>query len=437
MESRIEVFPRENGQHQRVHWIKWDNWENLSFLRPSPSPKALTAFRDIYAQYLVPTCPWIFKSMVLFRLPEELAVPYPANGLHHRLTAAAVGLKKGMYLQGGKSHFRDDMTRDFYRELEKRDCVYIVPGKFPGTQIIPVGEYAGDLESAASGTAAAVNASFFIMDPFDCATLHDHVGMPIGLMVKDGVVENPPLYHREALIVKKDGSVSVELPRLEDLTIRIGDREFRNAPIYTRPEYKKVPRRKGKKLTVVGRQIVAVSEAPSVPIPASGFVICAECDAKPGDLVEYLGMEDVAFGIQVGNSLVRGGIMTTGFISRFYNIYHLEPVPYPPCLYPLDFQKARAARIVLGADKSNRPMLLWAEGKAKLGHDPNADSCGASLAELAKICQELGMENAVNLDGGGSAQLLLAGKRYLRICDRNAADLSDAPRPVPMGLSVK
>ena len=47
-----------------------------------------------------------------------------------------------------------------------------------------------------------------------------------------------------------------------------------------------------------------------------------------------------------------------------------------------------------------------------------------------------GMVNAVNLDGGGSAQILLHGKRYLELSDRKE-DGSEQERPVPLGLTVR
>ena len=46
------------------------------------------------------------------------------------------------------------------------------------------------------------------------------------------------------------------------------------------------------------------------------------------------------------------------------------------------------------------------------------------------------MVNGVNLDGGGSAQLLLKNLRSLKISDR-AADGMEMERPVPMGLLVE
>ena len=434
MDSRIEIFPRENGQQQRVLIAQWDSWEDLDFLSPAPAPGALDSFYDIYRQYLIPACPWIFKNIVMFRLPEDLEVPYSMEGLADPLTAATLGLNRGMKLQKGKPVFRDAVTRDFFRELKERDCVRLLSGKCPGTQVIPVANTAGYLEESAS---LAMNASFFIMDPFDCATAHDHIGIPIGLMVKDGVVKNPPLYHREALVVKKDGSVAVTLPRLEDMTLSVGGRKIENPVFFTRPKYARTPRQKGQKVTVVGERVVAVSHNPSVEIPAAGFVMLTDTPVCPGEAVCYGGMEDVVFAIQVGNSLVQEGKAVDGFISHFYNIYRLQPVPYPPCLYPLDYQKARAARIVLGADKDGKPIALWAEGKGKLGHDPQTGSTGASLWELAQICQVLGIENAVNLDGGGSAQILQKGNRLLRVSDRNPQDFSDAPRPIPLGLVVK
>ena len=82
-------------------------------------------------------------------------------------------------------------------------------------------------------------------------------------------------------------------------------------------------------------------------------------------------------------------------------------------------------------------MILWAEGAAKFGYVPGKGSCGASLSEMSHLCSEMGMVNAVNLDGGGSAQILLHNERSLEISDRNRRDCSEAERPVPLGLIVR
>ena len=82
-------------------------------------------------------------------------------------------------------------------------------------------------------------------------------------------------------------------------------------------------------------------------------------------------------------------------------------------------------------------MILWAEGAAKLGHKPGVDSRGATLPDMAEFCAKAGMVNAVNLDGGGSAQILLKNIRSLMISDRRAEDFAESERAVPLGLMVK
>ena len=440
MRSELHTFPMPEGEHQRVQLVQLDSWQQLESFSPQPARQALDCFAGIYRNYLIPACPWVFGNLVLFRLPEgtEGLEESPATD---PLTAAAMQLRKHLRFHGNQPVACDRKTQKLWTQLEMQDCVRVVRGKLPVTTIIPVADVSGFMAQTAQEAEMKVNGSFFIMDPFDCATPFDHVGTCFGLYVKDGVVERPPLYGREALIVKKDGNVQVAVPELSKTKVQIGGYTFtagENARIYTRPRWAKAPAGKGKKLVIVGRRVEAVYDS-SAPVPASGFVMAVDgdCAVKAGDAVTYLGMEDVAFGIQVGNSIVKDGVPTMEFKSRFYNIRALQPVPYPPCLYPLKYHASRAARIALGADKTGKPMLLWAEGAAKLGHEPGKDSCGATLADMARICKELGFENAVNLDGGGSAQILLKNRRSLQVSDRSAADFTESERPVPMGLMVK
>ena len=92
--------------------------------------------------------------------------------------------------------------------------------------------------------------------------------------------------------------------------------------------------------------------------------------------------------------------------------------------------------MALGQDAAGRPVVVWAEGAGKLSYSPGRDSCGASLSEMADICLKLGLVNAVNLDGGGSAQILLDNRRSLLISDRTP-DNSEAERAIPVGIMIR
>ena len=446
MQSEIKTIAYANGEIQKVQIVRWDRWEQLEFLTPEQAPEALDRFAAIYRNYLVPAAPWIFGHMVLFQLPEDFAVDLPGNTRKHgtvasSLTAAAAVLQEGVSVRDSKPVFRNEAAKELWLALERQNCIRIVSGRLPTTKIIPVTNLPGYLSEAAPEAALKVNSSFFIMDCFDCASVYDHVGTPFGLCVKDGRVIYPPLYNREALLVDRNRSASIRHLNVTDLEIEINGHLFRhgkNASIYSRPEKLWAPGGKKKYLIITGCQVTAVSEHPT-KIPASGFVLFPWEDAEipAGSPVIYHGLEEIVFGIQVGNSILKDGVRTEGFHSRFYNIRHLEPVPFPPSLYPMDFEKARAARIALGADEHGKPVLLWAEGAAKIGYIPGKGSCGASLKEMAELCEQAGMKHTVNLDGGGSAQILIRNQRMLQISDRDALTLAQSERPIPFGLVVR
>lgn len=486
MKAEVKVFTRENGEIQRVQVVRLDDWSDLDFLCMKQETleqqiTALQCFADIYENYLVPACPWIFPQMVMFCLPEDIDVRDYLNGqrvsfqkdslgetisgesekvsagvdgvsfiyeskqygkIADMLTIATILLQEGVKLKGRKPVFQNEGAERLYRDLETRNCVRIVCGKLPKTKIIPVSRFAGYMSEVLPEAKMKVNANFFIMDPFDCATVYDQVGTPFGLCIRDGVVEQPPLFQREALLVEKDGLAYISKKDIKELMIEINDRTYlpgKNATIYTRPEKAKTPEEKGRLVVIIGRRVVAVKDGGSIDIPASGFVmrVGKGANIQPGDAVTYHGLKDIQFGIQVGNSIIKKGVKTDRFISRFYNIYKLQRVPFPPSLYPMNFEKARAARIGLGADKECKPVIFWVEGAGKPAYVLGEDSTGASLSELADIAVELGLRNAINLDGGGSAQILIENARALRISDRNKEDGSDAERLVPLGLVAK
>ena len=467
MKSEVKVLTHENGEIQRVQAVRFDDWSQLDFLclkqnNFEEQKKALQCFFDIYDIYLVPSCPWIFPQMIMFCIPEDIQLKDYISGTKMEvndeevfvyesarygkvvdpLTIASILLQEGIKLKGKQPVFKNIVAERLYKDLEARGCVRIVCGKLPKTKVIPVGTSVGYLSEVEKEAKLKANANFFIMDPIDCATIYDQVGTPFGLCVKDGEVEFPPLYEREALLVEEDGTCYITRKDIKELMVEINDRTYvpgKNATIYTRPQRTTSPDEKGLYAAIIGRRVVAVKMDGKLEIPASGFVmkVGRGANIEPGDKVTYHGLKDVSFGIQVGNSIIKNGVKTDRFISRFYDIHKFQRVSYPPSLYPMDFEKARAARMAVGADKEGKPVIFWAEGKGKLSYTPGEDSTGASLSEMADIAVVLGLRNAVNLDGGGSAQILLDNARSLHISDRKKEDNSDAERLVPLGLIVR
>ena len=444
IKSETRIYPREGGEIQRVQIVRPGGWPDLDFLCPQGTERVFPGIVSLYRQYIVPACPWIFGRMVLFRLPEGLPLP-EIPGMTGRietddpLIKASFLLNRFVRVRNGKAYASDERVRGFLEALERSESIGTVCGNLPFTKIIPVGNRLGFLSETERGAAFKCSGTFFIMDSFDCATPFDSVGTPIGLLVKDGTILNPPLYHREALLIRQDGSSSVAIPDVRTLEIGIGGKRYlhrRNAELFLRPFRRRTMRCRGWDTVLIGNRVAAVSEGGNTPVPASGFVLnTEERIASPGETAVFYGMEEIRFGIQAGNSAVVEGTGTESFVSSFYNIRDpLQRVPYPPSLYPQRYGKDRAARVAIGSDGEGNPVVIWAEGAAKIGHEPGKDSCGATLLEMAGYCLDAGIVNGINLDGGGSAQILIRNARRLQISDRRPDGRSEMERAIPLGL---
>ena len=472
IDSVIKTLEYENGEIQRVHVITLEKGSVFGFFKPKTSEKAFGRLCDLYAGFTVPKCPWIFGRLMHFCLPDDIAVPAAVSELAERyaykygyvsdITAKVtiaftkcLRIMKDGTVKPRKNNAEGKKIYEFYRKLSEKGCAKTVCGKLPFMKILPVGTDFGLLSETENKMTVRANSTFFIMEAFDVTSVCDTIGTPFGLTVEDGQIITPPLYKREAFIVRKDGKISIERPTLDGLTILIGGERFANEKngtrIFERPERAKSPvmpkDNRFIDLAVIGRRIVAVKRGGGLTIPAAGFVLRIRtsafkditediCTALSGYEVSYEGMDDVAFAVSAGNSAIINGKKTEGFISPFYNIRRPWRIKYPPTCYPLNYTYARAPRMAVGATKDGRLVLLWAEGPGKFSYEKGKDSCGASLKEMADICEKLGIYNAVNLDGGGSSQILFNGERKLMISDRNKENNTEAERAVPLGLGI-
>lgn len=470
-ESTIKTYKFDNGELQRVQAVTADSFDELNFMMLKGSKDSFRRIVELYRNYLVPKYPILFCKLILFFCPDELKsmkIPFDAS-LGTMSEDAKLSLYLGRNVKVGSKGliYRSAAAKEICDRLSACGCLEVVCGKRPGTKILPVGNCLGYLSENEKDAKVKVNANFFTMDCFDVATEFERIGTPLGLIVKDGVVLNPPLFDREALLVRRDGSVEVRAVRLSEMEFEIGGERFgvsgagakagevacdcdgdgernsicKKAGVIERPgSLKARVDAETMLVVVVGCKVEAVITKGSVDIPSSGFVlkVSKACKVSVGDDVVIRGLEDIKFGIQVGNSFVVDGKPTLGFTSKFYNVFkHFGIGAYPPSLYPLNYEKARAPRIGIGATKDGKPVILWAEGPKKTGYVAGEQSRGASLSDMAGYAADFNIYNGVNLDGGGSAQILVEGKRSLIISDRNPADDSDAERTVPAGIYIK
>ncbi len=475
MKSVVKTYEYENGELQRVHTVTLEKGQGLRFFKPKESPLAFERICTLYRTFTVPHFPLIFGRLMHFCLPEGIKVPgkvleickayedrygVVADDLN-KVTIAfreALRIGKNGKVSEKKSAGAGGAVLGFYEYLKSKGFAKVVCGKLPYNKFLPVTNNFGLLSESEMDAKIRANSTFFVMDSFDVASAYDCIGTPIGLSVEDGTVLTPPLFRREAFVVRKNGDVSVEMITLDDLSVSAGGYKLKNGRdgvlFFERPKRAKTPaasRERCAELVIVGRKVLAVKRGGNTVIPASGFVIRLDLqkdrykdlleDEKLFGLVnepvDYEGLEDVSFAVSSGNPAVIDGKKILDFRVKFYNIKKPWTVKYPPTLFPVDFEGARAPRMVIGAFKDGRLALVWAEGKSKFNYEPGVESCGASLKEMADICEDLGLYNAVNLDGGGSAQLILNGRRELKISDRNKADKSEAERAVPLGICVR
>ena len=449
IESKIDTIRYENGEMQRFQVVSGFAWNDLEFVQPPFSKEAFDELCRMYKIFVIPKHHEMYGAVLAFHIPDDMKSPFSSDTdegvVFDRQLAASIGLRKlvreGKIHRSGESLLIDDAkAKVFLEELEKRGWMSIAYGdKTDVVSILPVGEDLGYMSQVSPRPQFICNAHFFQMDVFDSDSPYDLFGTPYGMTVKNGIMIQPPLNGREALVVDMDGKVKITRPDVRNISMQIQGKTFthgENCTIYRRPDTRQTPEEEGLDIVIVGDEVVSFHKGGGVFIPEGGFVLHTkeELSVEPSPVV-YLGFDNCLFAIQVGSSSVKDGEVMKGFESPFYNIYK-DSVPFPPSLYPLSYEKDRAPRMAICSDKDGDPVIVWAEGCSKLYYQFGKESCGASLLELGKYCASIGLVNALNLDGGGSSEIFLNGKLMMHVSDRHA-DNSDAERPVPMGLLIR
>ena len=447
MDTELHTYRYENGDIQKVQEVILDDFDCLDIFKPVYDKKSFDNLCDLFENFIITKYAMVFGKIILFTLPDGVNVPFKDEDeeyghIYSEYAKTAVAFKKSIKVTGKKLKFTDKTCEDFYNYLKDNNCLRLVEGRRNSLDVMPVGKNMGFMTKTCPKAKLKVNSSFFVMDKFDCATVYDVVGTGIGLSVKNGKIFNPPMYDRETLMVDGNDKVSIRKTSLKDVEIIIDGKIYRDGEkvhFLSRPNYRKSVKG-GIDIVAVDNRVVAVKKKGNAHVPSGGYIIHLDDvnDFKVDDVnVTYKGFTDLKFALQVGNSAIVDGVKTTHFISPFYDFRKLIYPAYPPSMYPLKYDKDRAPRIVLGVKDGGRPCILWFEGAGKFGYKAGKESCGVSLKEVADICEELNIVNAINLDGGGSAEILIENKRFLKISDRVPETFEEKERAIPYGLIVK
>jgi exopolysaccharide biosynthesis protein len=245
-------------------------------------------------------------------------------------------------------------------------------------------------------------------------------GRPLGLLFINGDLVSEPLYNRSSLLIDEDNNISfaqvdwrgellIESPQLK-IAIAGVNRENQAGEViifnYFYGSRMSALDNEHYDIVVRDNKILGVETKVGVQtaIPPDGFIIrfpTQRSDIK--NRIPELKNKKITFNYNFNPDLnenniihaVGGGprllrdskIDITGKEERFQN----------------DILNGRAPRTALALTKDNHLLLLTIDGR-------QTDlSVGISLEELAQILKDLGAIEAINLDGGGSARMVIRG----------------------------
>jgi len=268
---------------------------------------------------------------------------------------------------------------------------------------------------------AAVNGSYFALN-----------GEILGLLKIDGEIVSTSDVDRTALGVLPDGKIlidqseykgSIHLPNGTAIAIT-GVNHERGADdlILYNNYYDSMTstNQYGSDYILSNGKITAIAHG-NAAIPPGGVVLSAHgimeksmAGLKVGDTIKItqtLGdvWDKTTYAIGAGPRLVKNG--SVFLTSKEEN-------------FPADITSGRAPRTAVGTTKDGHILLLVVDGRQQL-------STGMTLLELAQFIQEWGAVDAMNLDGGGSSEMVINGMAVNKPSDGRERSVGDALMIVP------
>jgi len=445
MKSKIMSLKHSDGKLQRYEIVSEFSFDQLDFGENKFTKKSIWGIKRLYEANIMVKTPYLFKRIVFFHFPED------KNLALSNETEEGIIYDKQMLLsqvmdeefRKGNLIFEKDQIKCGNKDLEAiikemvdSQLLRISIGEGKDTFFIPVSSNLG--YSSQSGEKTFCNSNFFLMDPTDKDSPYDNFGTGYGLLVKDGMIILPPALHRKAFVLDDKNKISIVVPEVSTLKIYLDGKVYtsQNSKIFERPSFLFSKAGNVTDIVISERKVVALRRGGNTRIPMAGFILQVKGEVDIKDFnVKYLGLENIKLAIQIGPILIDNGVCMKDLETPFFNP-DKDSIAFPPTSYPLSFEKGRAARIALGV-KKGQPLLIWAEGPSKIDNSSGKESAGVSLKEFTEFGSYLGLDYLVNLDGGGSSQLVINKVKNLRISDRNADNNLETERPVPYYMTIK
>jgi len=254
---------------------------------------------------------------------------------------------------------------------------------------------------------AGVSGGFFLYSETDIESPSSRFD-PVGLFVCDGTVVNPPVFRRSALMVDEADRVSIAPMGLKGVRLVFSDHVIeieavnhpasmnQGAVAFNRAFGCQYPHHDAGVIAIVGRQVVSISDR---RIPLAGFVVTLPTSAPLTDLVDIVLTKPIRCGIAGGPALlVDGKVAIDPQAEEFKH-------SAPPITFSRDetFDQNLLPRMAAGLMPSGDLLFVAVDGR-------NFDLApGMTLAQTARLCRALGCSDAMNLDGGSSKRMVVAG----------------------------
>jgi len=260
-----------------------------------------------------------------------------------------------------------------------------------------------------------------------------YFGDLVGWFVTDGVELSPPIFNRAALIITEDGRIHIRKVVITHAVIR-NRRITWEAVNRTRSGGKTVlynslwgfetePDPDYVDVSIVKGRVHHIREGGGVRIPLLGFVLSIPREKaksllagiQVGDRIElgnnfpaHLGR--VREAMACGPQLVRDGQVDLDFEFEDFGEKDSSVVPFSLTRAVDTFRTARSFVML-----ANGKLVLGAVSGTYFGSGEPRVSLGMTFGELAQLALDLGAEQAVALDGGGSSSLVARTQGGVRV----------------------